>query len=118
MKENLNQKHGEFVTHLRTVHKLTNYYCHIYGFETNSIKLFAVHEHTQQLLWQDMELIYVARSQEEKDDETFNFNDRECPDLNVSYLKDILKICVSKVCLLCGGYWSKYMKGVRNLDVF
>ena len=86
MKENLRQKHEEFVNHLRTVHKLTDYYCHICGFETNSIKLFAIHEHTQQLLWQDMELIYVARSQEEKDDETFNFNDTECPDLNDSII--------------------------------
>ena len=76
--------HSEFMQHLREEHGLTTYFCQICGFKTNSPKLFTKHEHTQQMLIQDCELIY---SKEDDSQMIHNENnDEDLPDLNNSFL--------------------------------
>ena len=74
---------SEFMQHLREEHGLTNYFCHICGFKTDSHTLFTKHEHTQQMLIQDCEFIYSQYVEEVGSH--INHNDGELPDLNDSF---------------------------------
>ena len=72
-----NSQHFEFVKHLRSAHGLTNYFCHQCGFETDRIIKFAIHEHVQHMLLDDVEKVYGRRNKN-------TFEENEGIDLNVS----------------------------------